>query len=385
MPCTLRTANTTNRRQSCGLGQVSGSAIREELETQTTTLALDFALTKGRSRQPGTTSDVEHESVRSDGTKLTMRALMHFLMDEAGLTRWTPAMTGRRSWYVVRRELLKAASSKMTKGQPLPALLHIPESFSLDRADEIRQRQRESLARLSESTSARMILMGEVKAIEDARYGKCLVVKHMPDAKLMMTDDLHKHLVSRFAHQMQIWGQLEVSHLMMLATISRSAQGVLSIEAACLMNTNEHWLPFESIFEWELLDALHRSQRRFTKGLRYNLPSSKPLASVVLQDTGEVSAALFVVPQEAEGEYDKAIEELTEQSKLMAWKWRAGAEQMPQLPPTWGEQQERHQQAQGAGDQARDEPPPQHESQHHDDEPVLQPEPMEPGEASEQN
>lgn len=368
-----------------GLGQVSGSAIREELETQTTTLALDFALTKGRSRQPGATSDVEHESVRSDGTKLTMRGLMHFLMDEAGLTRWTPAMAGRRSWYVVRRELLKAASSKMTKGQPLPALLHIPESFSLDRADEIRQRQRESLARLSESTSARMILLGEVKAIEDARYGKCLVVKHMPDAKLMMTDDLHKHLVSRFAHQMQIWGQLEVSHLMMLATISRSAQGVLSIEAACLMNTNEHWLPFESIFEWELLDALHRSQRRFTKGLRYNLPSSKPLASVVLQDTGEVSAALFVVPQEAEGEYDKAIEELTEQSKLMAWKWRAGAEQMPQLPPTWGEQQEQHQQAQGAGDQARDELPQQHESQRHDDEPVLQPEPMEPGEAFEQN
>ncbi|MFX8347318.1 DUF1173 family protein, partial [Acinetobacter baumannii] len=76
---------------------------------------LDFALTKGRSRQPGAASEVEHESVRSDGTKLTMRGLMHFLMDEAGLTRWTPAMAGRRNWYVVRRELLKAASSKMTK------------------------------------------------------------------------------------------------------------------------------------------------------------------------------------------------------------------------------------------------------------------------------
>lgn len=78
-------------------------------------------------------------------------------------------MAGRRNWYVVRRELLKAASSKMTKGQPLPTLLHIPESFALDRADEIRARQRDSLARLSESTSARMILLGEVKAIENAR------------------------------------------------------------------------------------------------------------------------------------------------------------------------------------------------------------------------
>lgn len=368
-----------------GLGQVSGSAIREELETQTTTLSLDFALTKGRSRQPGAASEVEHESVRSDGTKLTMRGLMHFLMDEAGLTRWTPAMAGRRNWYVVRRELLKAASSKMTKGQPLPTLLHIPESFALDRADEIRARQRDSLARLSESTSARMILLGEVKAIENARFGKCLVVKHMPDTRLLMTDDLHKHLVSRFAHQMQMWSQLEVSHLMVLATISRSAQGVLSVEAACLMNANEHWLPFESLFEWELLDALHRSHRRFTKGLRYNLPSSKPLARVVLQDTGEVSAALFVVPQEAEGEYDQAIEELTEQSKLMAWKWRAGAEQMPLLPLTWNEQQEAQQQAEQPFDQARDELPQQAQVEHDDGDPGLPPEAVEPGEAFEQN
>lgn len=371
-----------------GLGQVSGSAIREELDSQLTTLALDFALTKGRSRQPGAASEVEHESVRSDGTKLTMRGLLHFLMDEAGLTRWTPAMRGRRSWFVVRRELLKAASSKMTKGQPLPALLHVPETFVLDRADEIRQRQRESLARLSDSTSARMILLGEVKAIENARYGKCLIVKHMPDVKLMMTDDLHKHLVSRFEHQLQAWGQLEVSHLMLLATISRSAQGVLAIEAACLMNVNEHWLPFESVFEWELLDALHRSQRRFSKGLRYNLPSTKPLASVVLQDTGDVSTALFVVPQDAEGEYDSAIEELMKQSNLQAWKWRAGAESLPALPATWAERQWQQEQVQQGGEETPEElseqEPRPAELDSHEQEPTTEPEPSFPDEAVEQ-
>jgi hypothetical protein len=315
-----------------GLGQVSGSAIREELETHTTTLALDFALTKGRSRQPGASSDIEHESVRSDGTKLTMRGLLHFLMDDAGLTRWTPAMAGRRSWYVVRRELLAAASTKMTKGQALTALLHIPENFSVERVDEIRQHQRQSFARLAESTSARMILVGEVKAIENARYGMCLVVKHMPDMKLMLTDDLHKRLVSRFGQQLQLWGQLEVSHLMMIATISRSAQGVFCVEAACLMNVNEHWIPFDSLFEWELLDSLHRQQRRFTKGLRYNLPGSKPLACMVLQDTGEQSTALFVVPQNAQSDYEGAVDELTSQSGLTAWQWRTGDLAMPELP-----------------------------------------------------
>lgn len=315
-----------------GLGQVNGSAIREEPETQSTVLTLDFALNKGRSRQLGAPTDIEHESVRSDGTKLTMRGLLHYLMDEAGLTRWTPAMAGRRSWFVVRRELLNAASSKSTKGLSLLDVLYVPESFSVERADDIKQRQRDAMTRLSSASTARMILVGEVKVIEDARYGKCLVVKHMPDAKLMMSDDMHRHLSTRFTHQLQLWGQLDASHLLMIATISRSSQGIFSLEAACLMNVNEHWIPFETLFEWELLEALHSSQRRFTKGLRYNLPSTKPLACAVLQDTGDVSTALYVVPQGLEGEYETVIEELSEQSKLASWKWRAGAESMGQLP-----------------------------------------------------
>ncbi|RRS01162.1 DUF1173 domain-containing protein [Aquabacterium soli] len=325
-----------------GLGQVNGSAIREELETQTTTLALDFALTKGRSRQPGAAPEVEHESVRSDGTKLTMRGLLHFLMDEAGLTRWTPAMTGRRSWWIVRRELLNAASSKTTKGQALLDVLFIPESFSTERADEIRNRQREALSRLAESTSARMVMIAEVKQLaEEARFGKSMVIKHMPDIKLMVTDDMHKHLLKRFGHQLQLWGQLEGSKLMMIATISRSAQGLYSLESACLMNVNDQWLPFESMFEWELMAKLHTNQRRFTRGLRYNLPSDKPLACAVLQDTGDQSTAMFVVPQGLEGEYDKVMDELSTQSNMQAWQWSTANDPMPDLPQRMVGQHER--------------------------------------------
>lgn len=322
-----------------GLGQVNGSAIREELDEKTT-LALDFPLTKGRSRQPGSASEVEHESVRSDGTKLTMRGLLHYLMDEAGLTRWTPAMSGKRSWRVVRRELLNAASSKTTKGQSLLDVIYAPEAFSLDHADEIRQRQRDSLARLS-TPGNRMVLLGEVKAFDAARFGMSLIIKHMPDNKLMMTDEMHKHLLSRFSHQLQIWSDKETSHLLTIATISRSTQGVYTLESACLMNVNEQWIPFESTYEWELLNALHGVQRRFTKGLRYNLPSTKPLASAVLQDTGDSSTALFVVPQGQEAEYDAVIDELSEQSKLQGWKWQVGSETMPALPQRMISQHER--------------------------------------------
>jgi Protein of unknown function (DUF1173) len=189
-----------------GLGQVHGSAIREEMENETTTLALDFPLTKGRSRPLGTASDVEHESVRSDGTKLTMRGLLHYLYDDAGLTRWTPAMDGKRSWFIVRRELLAAAFSKKTKGRHLPDLLYIPESFSVERQDEIKARQLDSLSALSGATTARMLLIGEVKLLDEARFGKALIIKHMPDLKLMVTDDMARHLTTRFMQQLQLWG-----------------------------------------------------------------------------------------------------------------------------------------------------------------------------------
>ena len=245
-----------------GLGQVNGTAIREEPETETTSLALDFALTKGRSRVVGAPSDVEHESVRSDGTKLTMRGLLHYLWDEAGLTRWTPAMAGKRSWFIVRRELLGAAFSKKTKGRFLSEVLYIPESFSLELADEIKGRQQSSMSVLSETSNSRMLLIGEIKLLEDARFGKSIVIKHMPDVRLMLTDDLAKHLQNRFAQQLQLWGLIESSHLVMLATISRSGQGVLNLESACLVNANSQWIPFESSFEWELLEKLHLGARR---------------------------------------------------------------------------------------------------------------------------
>jgi hypothetical protein len=315
-----------------GLGQVNGSAIRENVETSGTTLALDFALTKGRSRAQTPGADVEHESVRADGTKLTMRALLHYLYDQAGLTRWSPAMEGKRSWYIVRREILAAAISKMTKGKALTELLYLPESFSLERAHEIKARQFNVLAPLSVSPDARMILIGEVKAIEDARYGKALVIKHMPDVRLMVATDLARKLENRFSHQLQLWSQLDTSRLLVLCTISRSPLGVYAVEAACLMNVNQQWIPFDSGFESELLAALHSSDRRFVKGLRYNMPSSKPMASVVLQDTGDVSTALYVVAGEAEGEFEEAAESLSEETGMASWLWKAGAEGLPALP-----------------------------------------------------
>ena len=89
---------------------------------------------------PGTQTDLELESMRGDGTKLTIRSLLHYLYNEAGLTRWTPPKLGKRSWSIARRELLTAALPKKTKNRNLPALLYFHESFNLARAEDIKGR-----------------------------------------------------------------------------------------------------------------------------------------------------------------------------------------------------------------------------------------------------
>lgn len=97
-----------------GLGQVLGSAIAEDPITGETALKLGFALTKvgGRSTTPA--AGVASDSVASDGTKLSLRGLLHYLWDQAELTHWQPGFASKRSWGTVRRHLLLAAQNRFS-------------------------------------------------------------------------------------------------------------------------------------------------------------------------------------------------------------------------------------------------------------------------------
>ena len=58
----------------------------------------------------------------------------------------------------------------------------------------------------------------------------------------------------------------------------------------------------------------------------------RSLASVVVQDTGDASTALFLVPQEFESAYNGAIDELSQQTAMKAWIWQTGSQGLPALP-----------------------------------------------------
>jgi hypothetical protein len=323
-----------------GLGGVLGHAIQENVEEGTTVLKFDFSL----SATPGRTAPIptgkETDTAKTSGSKLGLRATLHYLWEEAGFVKWTPSMAGKRSWHVIRKYLLQATETKVAKGAPLSEVLYIPEPFSHERKDEITQRRLARLSKVLGSSHARakqlMLVVGEVKEIAPSRFGHKLIVKHLPDCPLMMQEDLHSRLIRRFENELTLWNATEGSHLLFIGTFGAGPTGVLSLHEVSLMVVNGSWIPIENVYEHRLIEELIRSGRQFVKGQRYNLASNKPLASVVLADTQPRPVALYVVSSTASEEYTSELKALIEESDLASWWWSTEESSLPPLPARTG-------------------------------------------------
>lgn len=319
-----------------GLGEVQGSAIVENPDQGVTALKLDFGLSKAGPRQaPAPSGDVADSVTRTDGGKLTLRSMLHYLWEQAGLTKWTPAMRGKRSWFVVRKYLLQAAEDKVAKGVGLAGLLYIPESFNADRKDEIAARRTATLSKVATATGGRrdlLIVVGEVKEFAPSRYGQRITFKHLPDCPFMLSEDLYRKLFKRFAAELEMWDADPESHLVLVGTFGVSAAGVPSLEEVAVMTVTEQWIPFEHTFDKQLVGLLIGGERRFTKSLRYNLQPGRPLACAVLTDVVEGPVAMYVTAPSEDQEYRDRLDEMIGASTLPAWSWDVIAGPMPALP-----------------------------------------------------
>jgi hypothetical protein len=203
----------------------------------------------------------------------------------------------------------------------------------VDRKDDIAQRRSALLAQAATSDRSGQklfILVGEVKEVVAARYGRKMVLKQVPDFFFMLSDELNKKL-KVFQSEFSLWTAFDEIHLMTIATFSVDSAGLAQVEEMALMVTNEHWIPFASVDEKNLIESLITNGRRFVKGLRYNMPSSRPLASVVLSDTEPKQTAVYLVPASASDDYMTALGDLTADSKFEHVQW-LGGDRMPDLP-----------------------------------------------------
>ncbi|UUX97291.1 DUF1173 domain-containing protein [Aquabacterium sp. J223] len=322
--------------EASGLGQVLGTAIKEDPATGETALKLGFSMSKLGNRAtmpaPGTPSD----SVASDGSKLSLRGLLHYLWDQAELTRWQPGFVGKRSWGTVRKHLLLAAENKVARGEALRSRLYIPEPFSIEQRDALNARR---IAQWSHAVAAPgkpqhlMLLIGEVKEIVPARYGYKAVIKHVPDQAFALDDPLYRRLGRRLGSELALWASADTVHMVVIATFGVSEAGIPTIGEMSLMPVTPQWLPVEDSFERQLVERLVVDGRVFIKGLRYNLHRGQCLATATLTDTGGAGSLMFVVPPGLE---ETAVADgvtgVNPRGDAPVWVWRRSSEAMPQLP-----------------------------------------------------
>lgn len=316
-----------------GLGQVLGGAITEDPATGETTLKLDFPLAKmpGRSIMPP--AGGESDSVSSSGNKLSLRGLLHYLWDQAELTRWHPGFAGKRTWATVRRHLLQAAEHMLARGDALRDRLYVPEPFSVDERDAINARrlaQWQHAVGVPGKAQHLMLLIGEVKEIVPARYGFKAVVKHMPDQAFAIDEQLYRRLGRCYEPELALWGASDDIHMVMMSTFGVGRAGVPAIQELCLMPTTRQWLPVADGFEKLLLDRLVGENRSFVKGLHYNLGRNDRIASAVLTDCEGSAPMLFIGP--ADADESSQGPETGAAGDAPIWTWRRSGEPMPPFP-----------------------------------------------------
>jgi len=328
---TPRCASYLPPEELSGLGQVLGSAITEEADSGLTAIKLGFRMSKAERAAPaGAGSGGVADSVAADPNRLTLRAVLHYLWQEADLATWTPGMDGKRNWRIVSWYLRQAARGKFTKGKPLATKLYVPEPFNVEKKTEIAARRLSAWAPLQQHGSGQqfMMLIGEYKAIVPARFGHKLLVRHLPDAPLMVDDTLLARLNKRFGDELELWQNNDDGHLMVIATFSVGRAGLATAEEISLVMTDRNWLPYESLLDKLLLDTALDARRRFTKSLRYNLAPDKPMASLVFTDTETPTAAFLLT-----GDEDREVAaQIAAATGTEVWAWVV-TEDMPPLPP----------------------------------------------------
>jgi hypothetical protein len=316
-----------------GLGEVLGTAISEDPDTGVTQLRVGFALSKGGPRSIDAAADHDSGSVRSDGVRLSLGGLLHFLWHDADLTRWLPGFAGRRSWGVIRSHLLSAAANKTVRGVPLLDSLYVPEVFRVANRVEIDGRRMRRFANgLRRHGRARplMLLIGEVKEIVPTRYHFKMVVKHMPDQTLVLDRQLHRRMVRKFNSELSLWDASNRIRMIVIMTFALNDAGLPTIEELSLMPTTPHWLPVEDGFELQLIDRLVDEGRAFEKSLGFNEKREPNSTSAILLDVQPSPIALGL--DRTFGESSDSRGAASTVGLPPQWLWQVHRSALPSLP-----------------------------------------------------
>lgn len=318
-----------------GLGDLIGDAV---LETQPGRIELrvDFPWARLNGRAVARGEVDEPGDISVSRRRMSLRAVMHYLFERAGLNRWTPAMAGKRNQGVLCKYLLEAAAEIEVKGTPLTERLYVPEPFNGSERADIAQRRQAKLAVLQprDGHAPLALVIGEFKACERADHGSRIWIRHMPDAPLLMDTRSWDRLARTHAALLEA-RDADTTHrarLIMAALIRARREFTYEIDAASLMLVSEQWIPVDGVHELPLIDALVARQRRFVKPMRYDAKSAALFPNALLLDCGAKPVPLHLI-SEFMSPKDRALKEklIHADKGARTWLWHA-VDPMPPLP-----------------------------------------------------
>lgn len=316
-----------------GRGSIESQAIEQGEEG--TRLKVDFSLTKEpTARAPSSGSRTQKAEVKASPKKLSIRAVLHYLYEEAGLNKWYPAMAGKRNWYVIRYNLLLAAKDKSAKTHNLDDILLIPETFNREKIADIQSHRSTFIKQFRSKPKEKIplgLFIGELKNLEKSRFDYKLLIKHMPDKPLYMSEESYKRINNRFNKELSFINEDKSLHLLVIGTFLLSPSDNLHVETISLMLVDQNWLPFETALELQLIDKLVAEKRSFIKGMRYNLPEDNIIASALLIDC-ENPVPIYIIPETADENDIQALNEVITESEFESIIWDHTINDVFQLP-----------------------------------------------------
>lgn len=302
-----------------GRGALENGAIDDKSGNGETVLKFDFSLSKKKSGKGAPKGDpVENSNAKASESKMSLRALLHYLWEEAGFNRWSPRMEGKRGWCVVKKHLQIAMAHKKAKNEPVANCILIPDAFDATQKQQQVDDRRRFFGSFSGDNSGLKvgICIGEIKQIDVTTNGAKFLIKHMPEVTAFVSAELYKKLNAKFETELAFHNEGEACHLITIFTFVVSLAGNINVESVNLMLVDKNWIPFENVTEFRLLKHLHEQNRYFIKGLRYNLPKSQAIASVLLTDFLPDPKAVFLVSESEEEEQEEYIVKCASESRV---------------------------------------------------------------------
>lgn len=308
-----------------------GTAIREDPTTGLTTLKLDFSLSRSSRRLVTSQTSVCATSAAHSCPRLSLRGLLLYLWEQAGLTRWHPGFAGKRPWAMVRRRLLQASDSKIVAGRPLLGRLFVPEPFSIEQCDAIGRRRANFWAIVSNSSSSGqlLLLIGELKEIAPTRCGFRAIVKQMPDQAFIINERLYDRITRHLHPALAVWNAADDVRMLVIATFGIGTSGVPTISELSLAPTTREWIPIDDAFEQQLIERLVAEDRSFLKSAHIDHSPHGLIPCATLTDSLAPAPELYIV---AGGNQDLDREPAARVVDRNRWSWHVSDGPMPPLP-----------------------------------------------------